>query len=299
MLNKLWSNLVKFVVMTMRRLHKACTIIMPLILTLALFNPTSAQIQQEENIKTFFDSSVPGIKIQVNATAETKPTQNITFSLKLTKMKDVNVSISYFNFSVYGFLRGQDKVLLNSTSDNNFELNIEQYQAIYQATFRVPENVWGIAYGEITLKYTVKYPVAGDGTLNMDYDLTVGFSMTEIENVYLKSLEEQLNELNQTFTQCFGKKLSRDELLALNETLWLLEQKYELLNALNQTFMECFGKNLTKDELLSLKQEYESLKGVKSELDNTRTVMIFLVVVAVFFVATTAYLVLRKPKGYI
>jgi len=279
----------------MRRLHKACTIIMPLILTLALFNPTSAQIHQEENIKTFFDSSVPGIKIQVNATAETKPNQNITFSLKLTKVKDVDVSVSYFNFSVYGFLRGQDKVLLNSTSDDNFELSVKQYQA----TFRVPENVWGIAYGETTLEYTVKYPVVGGGTLNMDYDLTVGFSMTEIENVYLKSLEKQLNELNQTFKECFGRNLSRDELLTLNETLWLLEQKYELLNALNQTFMECFGKNLTKDELLSLKQEYESLKGVKSELDNTRTAMIFLVVVAVFFVATTAYLAFRKPKGYI
>jgi len=270
--------------------------IMPLILTLALLNPSSAQIHQEENIKTFFDSSVPGIKIQVNATAETKPTQNITFSLKLTKVKDVDVSVSYFNFSVYGFLRGQDKILLNSTSDKDFKLDVKQYQG----TCRVPENVWGIAYGEIALKYTVKYPVVGtNGTLNMNYDLTVGFSMTEIENVYLKSLEEQLNELNQTFTECFGRNLTRDELLTLNETLWLLMQKYELLNALNQTFMECFGKNLTKDELLSLKQEYESLKGVKSELDNTRTAMIFLVVVAVFFVATTAYLALRKPKGYL
>jgi len=36
--------------------------IMPLILTLALLNPSSAQIHQEENIKTFFDSAVPGIK---------------------------------------------------------------------------------------------------------------------------------------------------------------------------------------------------------------------------------------------
>jgi len=269
--------------------------IMPMILTLALLNTISAQIHQEENIKTFFDSAAPGIKIQVNATAETKPTQNITFSLRLTRIKDVDVSVSYFNFSIYGFLRGQDKILLNSTSDKDFKLDIKQYKR----TFRVPENVWGIAYGEITLRYTVGYPVVGGGTLNMDYDLTVGFPMTEIENVYLKSLEEQLNELNQTFTQCFGKSLSRDELLTLNETLWLLEQKYELLNALNQTFMECFGKNLTKDELLSLKQEYDSLKGVKSELDNTRTVMIFLVVVAVLFVATTAYLALRKPKGYI
>lgn len=253
----------------MRNFEKINALVTTLILISAILNIAGVQAQQGENMETFFDSSVPAIKIQVNATAETKPTQNITFSLSLTGQGDVFVK--HFNFTVYGFLRGQNKTSLCSISDGNFPL----YNKQYQNTFRVPENVWDTAYGEITLSYNVTYPV-GPGLQVMPYNLVVGFTMTKIENVYLKLIEEQLIDmrdtldgLNQTFRECFGKNLTRDELLNLNQTLW--------------QFM----------------QDYESLKGVKSELDNTRTAMVFLAVVAVFFVATTAYLVLRRPRSYL
>jgi len=252
----------------MRNIEKITALVTTLILISALLNIAGVQAQQEENMETFFDSSVPAIKIQVNATAETKPTQNITFSLSLIGQGDVFVK--HFNFTIYGFLRGQNKTSLYSIPDGNFTLANKQYQR----TFRVPENVWDVTYGEITLAYTVEYTV-GQGKLIMPYNITVGFSMTRIENVYLKSLEEQLANL------------------------------HDVLDGLNQTFIECFGKNLTVDELLSLNQtywqfkhEYESLKGAKSELDNVRTAMVFLAVVAVFFAATTAYLVFRRPKSY-
>jgi hypothetical protein len=253
----------------MKSFEKASTLVAVLILLSASLNLAGAQTQPEESMKTFFDSSVPSIKIQVNATAETKPTQNITFLLNL--LGEGEVFVEHFNFSVYGFLRGQNKTLMTSISDQNFPLGTKQYQR----TFSVPENIWDVAYGEISLAYTVKYPV-GPGWQVMPYNITVGFTMTKIENVYLKLLEEQLinirstlNELNQTFHECFGKNLTLDELLSLNQTFW------------------------------QVKQEYESLKGVKSELESTRTAVVFLAVVAVFFVATTAYLVLRRPKSYL
>jgi len=42
-----------------------------------------------ENTKTFFDSTIPGMKIQVNATAETQPTKNITVILSMKGIGDV------------------------------------------------------------------------------------------------------------------------------------------------------------------------------------------------------------------
>jgi len=254
----------------MKNVKRASALVVVLVLLSASLNHAGGQNQPEDNMETFFDSSVPSIRIQVNATAKTKPTQNITFILNLSREGEGEVFAEHFNFSVYGFLRGQNKTLMTSISDRNFPLGTRQYQR----TFKVPENVWDVAFGEISLAYTVKYMV-GPGWQVMPYNITVGFTMTKIENVYLKLLEEQLinmrstlDELNQTFRECFGKNLTINELLSLNQTFW------------------------------QFKQEYEALKGVKSELESTRTAVVFLAVVAVFFVATTAYLVLRRPKSY-
>jgi len=45
-----------------------------------------------------------------------------------------------------------------------------------------------------------------------------------------------------------------------------------------------------------LNETYWSLKGSSNELGNTRTAVGILAVTTVFFVATTLYLVMRKPK---
>ena len=74
---------------------------------------------------------------------------------------------------------------------------------------------------------------------------------------------------------------------------------------LNQTFWECFRMNLTKENLdrlnqsyLALQQNYTSVQGTVIELGNTRMAMIILSIITIFFVATTLYVVMRKPKQY-
>ncbi|MEM2946947.1 MAG: hypothetical protein QXN96_01770 [Candidatus Bathyarchaeia archaeon] len=240
--------------------NKINVLAITLILLLASLNLAKAQTE-DGNLKTFFDSWVPEIKLKVNATAETKPTQNITVMLSLEGKSEILVK--HLNFSIYGFNRDHNKILLNSITDENLLLNTKRYQR----TFKVPENVCGITYGEITLVYDVEYAV-GQGRLTMPYNVTVGFTMTKIEDVYLKSLEAHLNDLNETFMKCFGKNLTTDELLSLNQTWW------------------------------QLNNEYESLKGVKGELDNTRSTMVILAIIAIIFFVTTAYLVFRRPKTY-
>jgi len=223
-------------------------------------------------IETFFDSKIPGMRIQVNGTSTTKPTESITFNLSITPDAQMEVKITSISLKICGFENGTSKAIIYTNNWGNFKLTGAE---IYSDSFHVPERVWGVAYGEITLNYNITI-TDQLGTHHYAFQgITLGFTMTRIENVYLKSLEEQLENLkdtidglNQTFRDCFGRNLTRDELLNLNQTLW------------------------------ELQRDYEALRGVKSELDNTRTAMVFLAVVAVFFVATTAYLVFRKPKDY-
>jgi len=163
-------------------------------------------------MKTFFDSEVPGIKIQVNATAETQPNQNITVVLSMKNQ--TNVFVEYFNLSIFGFLNGTDKVLMANITGNNFPLDNDSGE--YNCTFIVPEQVWDVTYGEITLTYNVTYTV-GPGILIIPYEnLKIGFIMTHIENVYLKSVEEQLKSLSSIYAQ-------------LNQTYWELQQNYTTL----------------------------------------------------------------------
>jgi len=209
-----------------------------------------------ENMKTFFDSKIPGIIIQINATAETQPNQNITVNLTMNPVEDVNMK--YFNFTVFGFLSGTYKTIIYNTTVNSFPFN---------DTFPIPEQVWGITCGEITLTYDVIY-VTQQGNVQtkttITYEnLTVGFDMTCVRNVYLETVEEQLGNLTSTFEQ------------------------------LNRTFWNYFNKNLTPE---NLNETLQGLKGSSNELGNTRMTVGILAVITVFFVAATLFLAMRKPK---
>lgn len=249
-------------------------------LLFALTNTAKTQ-SQTNNMETFFDSKIPGLKVQVNATSRTQPTSYISAALSL-KSEVSTVYIKTVRITVYGFINGTEKIeIYNNVSGDT--LLYKANQVVYLHQVFVPEQTYGVTYGEIYLDYnaTVKDELGIEHSYSFQERL--GFTMTRVENVYLKSLEEQIASLEDQ-----------------------LRDVYSAIDELNQTFRDCFGKNLTRDELLNLnqtlwqfRQDYEALKGVKGELDNTRTAVVFLAVVAVFFVATTAYLVFRKPKDYL
>jgi hypothetical protein len=213
-----------------------------------------------ENMKPYYDSEVPGIKIQVNATADAKPSENITVMLSLQTETDIHVE--YLNLSVIGFVNGTDRVLMAEITDNDFPLNNDSKE--YNCTFVVPEQVWGVTHGELVLTYSAKYGLV---TLEIE-KLTCGFIMTDVENVYLQNLETTYSQLNQTFCESFNMSLSPENLAQLNQTYWEYQQ--------NST----------------------SNQGVMNELNNTRQAAIALAITTVFFVATTVFLVMRKPKQF-
>jgi len=244
----------------MKKTEKLVALLVTFAFLSALVCVVKAQAPAEE-MRTFFDSEIPGIKIQVNATAETQPNGNITVIVSMKRVTDVDVK--HFNFSIFGFLNGTYKTLMTNITDDNFPL--EDTPRKYNCTFRVPEQVWAVTYGEITLTYDARYTTGQGITTIIPYeDLIFGFPMTHVENVYLEALENLCSAYMQ----------------------------------LNQTFWDCFQMNLTEENLALLNKTYREFQGSQSELGNTRTMVAVLAVTTVFFVATTLYLVMRKPKQY-
>jgi len=87
-----------------------------------------------------------------------------------------------------------------------------------------------------------------------------GFVMTYVKNVEMEDLIEQLANKTQ---EC--------------DTLW---QNY---TQLNQTYWDLKGNQTS---------------GTEVDLSNTRVAMIVFIITTVFFVATTLYLTLKKPREY-
>ena len=242
-----------------KKLEKISVVLV--ITTLVFTLVCTAKVQAStENMETFFNSKIPGMIVQVNATAESQPNGNINFTLSLKGLTEVYVE--HFNLSIFGFMYGKDKILMKNVTDNDFQLDSTSIREYVNNTLKVPQKVWNVAYGEISLTYRAQL-----GGLELRFpQLTFGFTMTHIENVYLKAIEEQLKNLNSTYRQ------------------------------LNQTFWESFGMSLTEENLAQLNETYWQFKGSQSELDTTRRVVAILAITTVLFVATTLYLVMRKPK---
>ena len=214
-----------------------------------------------ENTQTFFDSGIPGITIQVNATSETSPNQNITMSLSLRRQTNVGVYVGYFNIDIFGFLNGTYKTLLYNITDTNFVLSDPPKEYNRTCTFLVPAQVWDATYAGITLTYNATYSF-GYGNLQFPYNITLGFIMTHVDNVYLTGLQAQNVRLQQNYT-------------ALQGNLSDLQENYS-----------------------HLQQNYTALQGKLSDLDNTRSAVAVLAITSIFFLATTVYLIMRKPKDY-
>jgi hypothetical protein len=213
-----------------------------------------------DEMTTFFDSQIPGITIQVNATTQTQPTENLTVVVNLEAQTNVNVE--YFNLEVSGFLNGTTEVSMLNVTDNNFFMNTTSPKEYVDSVY-VPNWVWGTTYGEITLDYSASL----GGVVLIFPDFVSGFPMTQVENTYLEGLETQNNQLQ-------GQ---------INNLTTLYQNLSSTFVKLNQTYVQLY-------------QNYTSLKGSVGDLDNTRRLTTVLAVTTIIFFVTTIYLVIRKPK---
>ena len=258
-------------VKVMRKVRTVTAIFVMLILTLTLVKGITAQTPEE--MKTFFSSKYVGISVQVNATRETVPGANVTIRLLVNCTSD-EVYVYYLNLSVYGYKHiGYDleKATLTSVCVMKHSQLAHHNASRHNYTIPVPSEVWDLTHAELHSKYTVVGEPFG-------FDET--FSITTVRNILWEELEKKLEWLNQTYQK-------------LNNTYWQLNSTVEQLN---QTFWQMFQMNLTAESLARLNETYWSLKGSSNELGNTRMAVGILAITTVFFVATTLYLVMRKPR---
>ena len=221
-----------------------------------------------ENVQNFLDSEMPGLRIQVNATAETQPGGTLAVWLLIMPQPETQVHVDSFSLDVFGFLNGTEPVSIGNINDSNLPNGTESN---YIDTFTVPDGVSGVTFGKITLNYSLTYSIgsgASEGSLELPFPNVVsGFYMTHVEDTLLESLQSQLKGLNDSYTQ--------------------LNNNYSgLLNAyaqLNQTYLQ-------------LQQNYTSLQGSMGVLESTRSVAVVLAITTVFFVITTVLMVMRRPK---
>jgi len=256
-----------------RRLAKPSFALVVCILTLAMMCKVRGQVGGQ-NVKTFFDSEMPGIKIQVDATAETRPKENLTVWLRLIPQPDVSVEL--FQLEVYGFLNGTVRVSIGNITDHSLSSN--GMSSEYNGTFFVPDGMWGVTFGQITLTYNISL----GNSEQIFRNATGGFYMTHVENALLEDLENQLRTVNDNYT-----KLNDDYTKLSDEYINLTGEYLQL----NQTFVQ-LQQNYT-----TLWGNYTGLQGsMNGDLDNTRRVAVIFAVTTVFFVATTVFMVMRRPN---
>jgi hypothetical protein len=235
-----------------------------LVLSLAPIQNVLAQDSAE--VETFFSRICGVIAVRFDASGETVPGGNIAAELWIN-CRAMDVNIVSFEFSVYGFQFGKEKILLDSqTVMENVDLGLNETMT-YNYSFPVSTDVWGVTYTDLYLNYTVP-------NLSIP-SFKSGFFTTLVRNTYLEELEDMFERLNQTYHE-------------LSETFWRsfkMDLTGDNLGSLNQTYW-------------GLKQNYTSFAGSRSELENTRTVAVILGITTAFFVATTLYLIWRKPKDY-
>jgi hypothetical protein len=229
------------------------------ILIIASIFATTTLVHASEELQQFFSEDYPGISLKAEATAETDPNENLTLKI-LINCTARGVKIDYLKLNVYGFAEGKEKTSLYSVQVlNNTALELDE---IHEENFNisVPGNVWGYTLAEISVTYSIM-----DTLLPSIYP---SFPMTSVKNIYYEKLQLDYTSLK------------------------------EFYDELNETFFENFNMNLTSDSLASLNGTLKDLQGRLGELNNTRVAVGVLAIIAFFFVVTTLYLAMRRPKQY-
>jgi len=150
--------------------------------------------EQTENTQTFFEFQWPGIKIQVNATRNAVPEESMTVIVIVKSTILEEIDVEYLDLDVFGFKGGQNKTLLGDINQDAFILESNETMS-FNDVFPIPEDVWGVTYGELSFEY---YNVGYHYVLP-----SLRFILTYVENVKLETLQEELQSLSENFTKLY------------------------------------------------------------------------------------------------
>lgn len=163
-----------------------------LAMSILMLNSTQFAMAQEqtENTQIFFEFQWPGIKIQVNATRNAVPEESMTVIVIVKSTTLEEIKVEHLDLDVFGFIGGQNKTDLGDIHQGAFVLESNETMS-FNDVFPIPEDVWGVTYGELSFEY-----------YNVGYHYVLPsllFTLTYVENVKLETLQEELQILSENF----------------------------------------------------------------------------------------------------
>lgn len=217
--------------------------------------------------------SLAGFEVCVEYPSETCPNQTITVNVTVKAWTKLIVNRTEVELHTFNNLTREDELFYNIEYVSKPEsllggdsLNETSYE------IKIPDYATNVLYGKLILRWTV------EGTEeSTTYEREPTFIMTYLRNLELERLRSKVVELEKENAELNGN------IADLNNTI----------NDLDNTITDL---NSTLTELLNNLTDVE--KRYEGELSGTRSVVTILAITTIFFVATTAYLFLRKPKQY-
>lgn len=207
------------------------------------------------------------LTVEIKYPLEAFPNQTISVNVTIEAL--VNLTVNQLKIELHTFNNStmREEVFNyltyiekeNPVPLNSFELWNET------ANVTIPLHASSVVYGKLVLEWGKK---GTEGWETIGREST--FIMTYLRNPELERLKSKVAELKEENAELNGN------ITALNDTI------RELNNSLTELL-----NNLTKIE-----------NRYKGELSGTRSVITILAITTIFFVATTAYLFLRRPKQY-
>jgi len=231
-------------------------------ITLTLFILLAAAMIRNVNANSFDQNYVyalAGFEVWIEYPFEAYPNQTITVNVTIKAWTNLIVNWTAIELHTFNNLTREDELFCNIKYVSKPE-SLLGGESLNETSYKIkiPDYATNVLYGKMILKWTVK------GTEESTvYEREPTFIMTYLRNPELERLRSKVPELERENAELKGN------LTDLNNTLT------ELLN------------NLT-----DIENRYEG------ELSGTRSVATILVITTIFFVATTAYLFMRKPKQY-
>jgi hypothetical protein len=234
-------------------------------ITLTPYAWTSLQDQR------MYEYAFSNLAVQVGTTSEAYPGQNITVNIFANA--SAKLTINYTAIELYTFSNltmADENFSLIVWIDHNSSISLSPDQTPIEASYdvKIPDDAFNVVYGKLVLIWTET------GTEeSTTYARNSTLVATSLKNAELENLRSRVPEL---------EKENAD--LKNNNT----ETNNNLTKALND--LADTKNNLTK--------ALNDLADTKNQVNGATSVIAVLAITTIFFVATTLYLVLRRPKQY-
>jgi hypothetical protein len=223
-----------------------------------------------------YDYGLYNLKIHIENPAEAYPNQNLT--INLTAEASAKLMINYIAIELYTFnsstMNGENFTsieFVNYSTPLLLPGSLSSYKASFDAA--VPVSAFNVVYARLNLTWTEGFGTVESST----YARQTTFIMASVYNPELERLRDLLPKLQKQ------NAILRRNVTYMNDSL---TQALNDLTDMNNTLTQAFN-NLT-----------DATSRYQGDIGNTRTVATVLGVTTVFFVATTVYLTMKKPKDY-